>query len=111
MQEEILKGKQNTFEDFYWEKLLMNIPKKRLKIVLVEDLVFTGNDVKNNIKFLKDYGLNVLGVSTWINRSEELSKNNNLISLIDHPPFKQYLLSECPMCKNNIPVKYENIRE
>lgn len=89
----------------------INIPKKELKVVLIEDLVFTGKDIRDNIEFLKKYGLDVLGVSTWVNRADDLEKDFEVAKLIEVPPFEKYNQTNCPMCKSNQPVKFSNIRE
>lgn len=88
----------------------MHIPEKGRRVVLIEDLVFTGTDVKDNIKFLTEYGLFVQGVAVWINRQSSNLGGVQVVSLTDSP-FEFYPQTECPLCKNGDPVLYSGVRE
>jgi orotate phosphoribosyltransferase len=80
------------------------------KVVLIEDLVFTGTDVGANVRFLKNKGMDVQGVFVWINRQQDEFNGVKVYSLLK-PPFEFYKSEDCPLCKENVPFKYENIRE
>jgi orotate phosphoribosyltransferase len=88
----------------------MNLPQKNLKTVIVEDFVFTGKDVKENIVFLENYGLEVLGVSTWINRLGQDINGVKISSLID-APFENYSHESCKLCKADVQIEYFDVRE
>jgi orotate phosphoribosyltransferase len=85
-------------------------PPVGTKVVVIDDLSFSGTDIESNVKFLKDKGMEVLGVFIWINRQKDEFDGVKVYSLIK-PPFEYYTKEECPLCKSGIPVKYENIRE
>ncbi|EKD99611.1 MAG: hypothetical protein ACD_22C00222G0002 [uncultured bacterium] len=89
----------------------MYIPKPPKKVVLVEDLIFTGTDVKANIDFLRYKGFEVLGVSVWINRLKGEINKTKVISLLEQPPFDLYKPEECLLCIKHAPVMYNDIRE
>lgn len=89
----------------------MYVPKPPKKVVLIEDLIFTGHDIAANVRFLKEKGFGVEGVVVWINRQEDNIDGVKIISLLDKPPFEFYEAKDCPLCLSNTPVKYSDIRE
>lgn len=88
----------------------MFTPRIGTKIVLVEDLLFTGVDVISNLKYLKQQQMEVMGVSVWINRRENLLEGTRVISLIE-PPFQTFLSTKCPLCECGEELIHRNIRE
>ena len=95
-------------EDINFQKMFK--PPKGLNVCFVEDIIFSGTDVSDHIKFFKNYGLNVEGISVWVNRQKDNFNGVKITSLIK-PPFEYYLKENCPLCKNNIPILFSNIRE
>lgn len=88
----------------------MNIPVQGTRAVLVEDMICTGSDVSEHIQFFNEFGIELLGVSTWINRQLNYIAGCLVTSLIP-APFENYSEMNCPMCQSNIPIQYDNIRE
>ncbi len=89
----------------------MNVPSPPCRVMLVEDLIFTGTDVSSNIDFIKNAGLDLIGVSVWINRQESKINGVDIISLLEKPPFEFYEKDTCPLCEQNLPIKYKDVRE
>ncbi len=88
----------------------MNVPIQGTKAVLVEDMICSGNDVREHIQFFEEFGIELLGVSTWINRQPDYIAGYLVSSLLP-APFRNYSEIDCPMCLENIPIQYVNIRE
>lgn len=88
----------------------MNVPVQGIKAVLVEDMICSGNDVRTHIQFFEEFGIELLGVSTWINRQPNRIAGYSIISLLP-APFQNYPETNCPMCLENIPIQYVNVRE
>lgn len=84
-------------------------PPKGLTVCLVEDLIFSGTDISDHIKFFKKYGLIMSGVSVWINRQGDQTDGIKITSLTKHP-FEIYK-NDCPLCGEGVPLMYKNIRE
>jgi orotate phosphoribosyltransferase len=88
----------------------MNVPMQGIKAVLVEDMICSGNDVREHIQFFEEFDIELLGVSSWINRQPNRIAGYLIISLLP-APFQNYSESDCPMCLENIPIQYIDIRE
>lgn len=97
------KGEEIKFQRGY-------APKAGLKACIVEDLVFSGTDIRSNLKFLRGYGIGDIFVSCWINRQGDEIDDASVISL-QGKLFNIWVQNECPLCKDNIPLEYINIRE
>lgn len=95
-------------EDITFQKMFK--PPKGLKVCFVEDLIFSGTDVSDHVKFFKNYGLYLEGISVWVNRQKNTINGVKITSLIN-TPYKYYIKENCPLCKNNIPILFSNIRE
>lgn len=87
-----------------------NIPKKGSKVVIVDDLVFTGNDIKEVLELHTKYELNTLGISSWINRYSETINNIKIINMLESP-FVNTLADDCKLCGNGVSIVYNDIRE
>ncbi|KPU44646.1 orotate phosphoribosyltransferase [Oxobacter pfennigii] len=72
-------------------------------VLVVEDVVTTGGSVKEVIEIVKNYGANVIGVASLVDRSggkvDFGVEYKSLISF-DIPTYEEY---ECPMCKDGSP--------
>lgn len=88
----------------------MNVPIQGTKAVLVEDLICSGSDVRSHIQFFEKFGIELLGVSAWINRQPQEIGGYLVTSLLT-APFRNYSQTDCPMCRDNIPIQYVDIRE
>ena len=88
----------------------MNDPKTGQRAVMVEDLIFSGTDVRRHIEFLPTVGVELLGVSVWVNRQSEVINGIPILSLMP-PPFSIFLADDCPLCHSGVPVEYFEIRE
>lgn len=88
----------------------MNIPQRGTKVVLVDDLIFSGQEMRAHITFFRETGIVLLGASVWINRQPPIVEGISVISLLP-PPFLTYEAAECPLCQNDVPLKYRHIRE
>jgi len=96
------KGQEIKFHRAY-------VPTQPFNICLVEDLVFSGTDVADHIKFFNNGGHRPTGVCVWVNRREDNIDGVKVISLFQHP-FEIYK-QDCPLCAEGVPIKYQNIRE
>jgi orotate phosphoribosyltransferase len=87
-----------------------NKPVAPKKVVIIEDLIFTGTEMKINIDYLKESGFEVMGASVWINRRTGDIAETKLDSLLK-APFEMYKEEDCPLCKKAVPIIYDGIRE
>jgi orotate phosphoribosyltransferase len=78
------------------------------RVVIVDDLICTGTDVRTVAKFLDQLGHDVLGVSAWISRSAVLDLP--CLTAGKHP-FETYSADTCPLCIQSVPIDFLNIRE
>jgi orotate phosphoribosyltransferase len=88
----------------------MHIPMRGSIAVLVEDLICSGTDVRTHIAFFEQFGIELLGVSAWINRQPNQISGYPVVSLLP-APFQTYRAADCPFCQQGIPVHYTSIRE
>lgn len=85
-------------------------PQSGLKAVLVDDLINTGTDMRDHIRFFREYGIDLLGVSVWINRQPDTLLGLKVLTLMP-APFELFDADCSSPCASNEPIKYENIRE
>ncbi len=78
------------------------IPKDR--VLVVEDVITTGGSVEELITLIRDTGATVVGVGALVDRSGGWVafdvKFHALLSL----SLKTYAASECPLCKEGVPL-------
>ena len=101
----IILGKQNPIV-FHG----MNIPEKGEKVVLAEDIISSGVDMERFVNFLKQSGTDVIGISVWMNRKDNEIAGIRVIDLLTSP-YELYEKENCPLCKDNIPILFSNVRE
>ena len=85
-------------------------PEAGLRVCLVDDLIFSGTDTKDHIKFFEKQGLDLVGVSVWVSRQGHEVGGVNVVSLIESK-FNQYQSDTCPLCQQAIPIEFRSIRE
>lgn len=88
----------------------MHVPDSRRRVVFVDDLVFSGTDVRSHIAFLSRIGMTLVGISVWVNRQSDRINGIPVHSLMP-PPFSIYAESECPLCAAHEPIVFAEIRE
>ena len=88
----------------------MNLPKRGLKTVLVDDLIFSGTDARAHLSFFKTYGLENLGVSAWVSRVGDELEGLPLVSLMP-TPFQTFPASSCPLCAKDVALRWRGVRE
>lgn len=80
-----------------------SIPKD-INVIVVEDVVTTGGSVKEVVKLVQDMGANVSAVASIVDRSNGKVdfgvKFVNLVSM----DVVSYEESECPLCKQGLPI-------
>jgi len=76
------------------------------RVLVVEDIITTGGSILKSIKAVQDVGGNVIGACAMVNKNKDLDKNmfgvpfTTLADLF----VDTYTESECPLCKNNVPI-------
>ena len=76
------------------------------KVLLVEDILTTGETVKALIKLVESLGGQVVGIGTVWRRSHKIKFKYPLFTLVDRE-FPTYSPKECPMCQKGIPINKE----
>ncbi|HLE49213.1 MAG TPA: phosphoribosyltransferase family protein [Patescibacteria group bacterium] len=101
----VILGKQDPvlFHD-------MNIPTPGDKVVIVEDIISSGTDMKRYLNFFKEKNVEVVGVSTWLNRQENIFNGVKVISLLGNN-FNLFPKEECPFCAKGEKIEFVNVRE
>lgn len=76
-------------------------------VVIVEDILTTGESARLVVEAVRAAGGQVLGVVVLWNRGEvtaaDLGDVPHLFSLIDRP-VKSYPENDCPLCRNGVPI-------
>ncbi|MDX1933220.1 MAG: hypothetical protein SFU56_11490 [Capsulimonadales bacterium] len=88
----------------------MHLPASGHRAILVEDLVFSGTEVRRHADFIPGTGLEFLGVSAWVNRQGDRIAGVPIHSLMP-PPFSLFPAADCPLCRRAVPLAYTGIRE
>lgn len=92
----VIETKVMKFRRGYNKKL------KGSRVLIVEDIITTGNSVERTIKAVKKYGGKVVGISAIWNREGWLPEQNPdralLLSLIDED-VPSYWPDDCPYCQ------------
>ncbi|MEK7203466.1 MAG: phosphoribosyltransferase family protein [Patescibacteria group bacterium] len=80
------------------------------KILVVDDVLTTGGSVQQVIDFVRRWDGNVVGIGVLYNRGGESARSavdvSDFFALLDipHPSWSE---SECPACKNGIPISLD----
>jgi orotate phosphoribosyltransferase len=85
------------------------VPEKGSRALFVDDFVFSGKDLRDNIAFMQDRGVEVVGASV-IGKRSEVPLDVPLRNLID-VDFQKTTPEDCGMCDAHMPVTASNIRE
>ena len=101
-------GKRSIFAERREEKLLLRRGlevKKGEKVLVMEDVITTGQTVLEMIELVKQKGGEVAGIGAIVNRSKDLKtiagfKVASLLEM-DVPTYKK---KDCPLCEKNIPI-------
>ena len=88
----------------------MHLPKPGLKAVIVDDLIFSGNDARAHLRFFESYGLEVLGISAWVSRVGTEITGIPVATLMP-VPFQTFQASNCPLCAQAEAIRWQDIRE
>ncbi|MBI3086689.1 MAG: hypothetical protein HYY88_13320 [candidate division NC10 bacterium] len=73
------------------------------RVLIVEDIVTTGETVKQLIKLVEGMGGQVVGVGAIWRRSTRVKFKYPLFTVVTRD-FPTYAPSECPMCRQGIPI-------
>ncbi|OGE22656.1 hypothetical protein A2688_03445 [Candidatus Daviesbacteria bacterium RIFCSPHIGHO2_01_FULL_38_8] len=85
------------------------IPPKGTRCLFVDDLVFTGTDLRDNINYMQTEGLRVVGAAVIGYRREiELSVPFRGLT---RNPFNRTSALTCGLCTNQIPITSTGVRE
>lgn len=80
------------------------------KVLIVEDILTTGETVKALIKLVKSLGGMVVGIGTLWRRSRKVKFQFPLFTLVDQE-FPTYSPNACPMCRRGMPINQEFLLE
>lgn len=82
------------------------------RALLVDDWVVSGETIKASIEFLRTHGASSVDVAV-IGANEKSAQYLKDIdaTVLYTLPFIHYTPQDCPDCKANIPIKYQDIRE
>ncbi|WP_424952276.1 orotate phosphoribosyltransferase [Deinococcus sp.] len=86
----------------------MHRPTSGQGVLIADDLICTGQDVKAIAAFLRAAGHTVLGVSAWLSRVRLPSEN---VLTLAPAPFESFNADTCPLCARGVPFAYTDIRE
>ncbi len=76
-------------------------------VLVIEDLTTTGGSVKKVVESVRKIGGNVVGVCVMVNRDPQLVTSETIgapfssLAVLEVPSYEE---SDCPLCKQNIPV-------
>jgi orotate phosphoribosyltransferase len=73
------------------------------RVLIVEDILTTGETVKQLIKLVENMGGEVVGVGAIWRRSTRMKFKYPLFTVVTRD-FPTYAPDECPMCKQGIPI-------
>lgn len=88
----------------------MNVPASPQRVVLVDDLISTGNDARLLVSELQKAGHTVSGLSVWTVRGTAVLPDVPLLTLWPHP-YQTWTASTCPLCGVGESVRWEEVRE
>lgn len=85
------------------------VPPEGSQCLFVDDFIFSGNCVQNNVNYMQKLGLTVVGVSViGARKIPDLEVPVKSLITIDFIKTHQ---EQCSLCNNNIPIIAFNIRE
>lgn len=88
----------------------MHRPVAGQRVVVVDDLISTGRDAAALCQGLQDLGHQVVGISVWTVR--ETAKLPDVpIHALWAAPFQTYPVNDCPLCREQKPLVWQNLRE
>ncbi len=74
------------------------------RILVVEDVITTGNSTRETIDVARDYGGDVVGAASVINRGgPDLDVNVHFEALAE-ASWPTYAQSACPLCNDGLPI-------
>lgn len=75
-------------------------------VVVVEDVIMTGDSAAKVVNVIKQLGGNVLGLSVLCNRGGITSQDvgNTPIHALTNLTFEWWQASDCPLCQANVPI-------
>ncbi len=78
--------------------------KKTDRVLIVDDVLTTGNSIRETIKALKPFGCKIVGIAVLIDRSTKKIKDFKYYTLYkkEIPIFEK---DKCPLCKKYIPLE------
>lgn len=79
-------------------------------VLIVEDILTTGETVKSLIELVKSLGGRVVGIGVLWRRSQKVTFKFPLFTLVDRD-FPSYAPKNCPMCRKGIPINREFMSE
>lgn len=85
------------------------VPDRGTRAIFADDFVFSGKVLKENIAFLQERGVEVMGVSI-IGKRHEFPLNVPLRNLLE-VDFSKTTPENCEMCASHVLVTASNIRE
>ncbi len=80
------------------------------RVLIVEDILTTGETVKGLIDLVNAFGGTVIGIGTLWRRSRKVKFKFPLFTLVDRE-FPSYAPKDCPMCKRGVPINREFLAE
>ena len=80
------------------------------RVLIVEDILTTGETVKGLIDLVKSLSGRVVGIGTLWRRSQRIKFKFPLFTLIDRE-FPTYAPKDCPMCRKGTPINQEYLSE
>jgi orotate phosphoribosyltransferase len=78
--------------------------KENERVLIVEDVITTAGTVRELKELVISYGGNVVGVGSIVKRGDIEEIDGIPIKSLLYLPLSVYYPSECPLCKENIPV-------
>ncbi|MFN3476487.1 MAG: phosphoribosyltransferase family protein [Candidatus Methylomirabilales bacterium] len=76
------------------------------KVLIIEDILTTGETVKALIKLVESLGGEVVGIGSLWRRSRRIKFKYPLFTLVDRE-FPTFSPKECPMCQKGMPINRE----
>lgn len=76
------------------------------RVLVVEDILTTGETVKQLIKLVESFGGQVVGVGSIWNRDTRIRFKYPLFTLVSRD-FPSYAPEACPLCKRGLPINKE----
>lgn len=85
------------------------LPKEQ--ILIVEDVVTTGNSVKEILKIVKKKKGKIVGIASLVNRAKKMPVFGIKYNTLIHLYIPTYSEKKCPLCKKGIPLVKPGSRE